>query len=145
MKSKVGVGVGIIVLKDSKILLGLRNEDASKADSEMHGEGTWTMPGGKLDYGETFEQAAIREVKEETNLNVHEIEVFCVQNDHNEFAHFVTIGLLATDYDGEVCTMEPDEITTWKWFSFDEIPSNLFLPSKKCIEKYLEGIFYKKN
>ena len=47
------VGFGIMVLKDNKILLGKRNDDAEKASSQLHGEGTWTMPGGKLHFQET--------------------------------------------------------------------------------------------
>jgi len=39
----VGVGVGVLILKDNKILLGKRNEDPEKASSFLHGEGTWTM------------------------------------------------------------------------------------------------------
>ena len=140
---KIGVGFGVMVLDNNKILLGLRNEDPEKADSELHGEGTWTMPGGKLEYGESFEQGGIREVKEETDLNVGDIEVFCVQNEKNEYAHFVTIGMIAKKYDGIVKTMEPDEITEWKWFSLDDLPSKIYFPSAKCIEKYKEGLFYK--
>lgn len=109
-KKKVGAGFGVMILKDNKILLGLRNENEEKASSELRGEGTWTMPGGKLEYGETFEQGAIREVKEETNLDLNEVEILCVQNDMNEFAHFVTIGIMAKKYSGEVKVMEPDEI-----------------------------------
>lgn len=43
---KVGVGVGVMILHEDRILLGLRHSDSTKADSELHGEGTWTMPGG---------------------------------------------------------------------------------------------------
>jgi len=140
---KVGAGCGIIVLDGKgRILLGLRNSDAQKADSELHGEGTWTMPGGKLEWGETFEQSAIREVKEETDLDVREIEVFCVQNDMNEYAHFVTIGLVARKWSGAVKTMEPDEIVEWRWFDFNALPKNIFMPSAKCIERYKAGKFY---
>lgn len=139
---KIGAGFGVIILDNNKILLGLRNEDAIKASSELRGEGTWTMPGGKLHYGESFEDGGIRETKEETDLDVEEIEVFCVQNDMNEYAHFVTIGMIAKKYSGEVKTMEPDEIIEWKWFDLDNIPSNIYFPSAKCIEKYKSGRFY---
>lgn len=143
MKERVGTGFGVMILKDNKILLGLRNSDAIKADSALRGEGNGTMPGGKLDYGETFEKGGIREVKEETSLDVKEIEVFCVQNDMNEHAHFVTVGLIAKKCNGTVKTMEPDEIVEWQWFDLDDLPSNLYSPSAKCIEKYKEGVFYK--
>lgn len=43
---KPGLGVGVMIIKDDQILLGLRNPDKIKASSELQGEGTWTMPGG---------------------------------------------------------------------------------------------------
>lgn len=57
---KPGVGVGVMILNDNRILLGKRNDDPEKAGSELHGEGSWTMPGGKLDFGEGFEECAFR-------------------------------------------------------------------------------------
>jgi 8-oxo-dGTP diphosphatase len=53
------VGVGVIIVRDGKILLGLRRS---------HGAGTWALPGGHLEWGETVESCARREVKEETGL-----------------------------------------------------------------------------
>jgi len=144
-KKRVGVGFGVMILKGNKILLGLRNEDPDKADTAFHEEGTWTMPGGKLNYGESFEHGGIREVKEETNLDVEEIVVKFVQNDLNEHAHFVTIGMIATKYKGKVKTMEPDEIVKWEWFSLDDLPSKIYFPSRKCIEKYKLGLFYQED
>lgn len=143
---KMGIGVGVVVLNEkNELLLGLRNEDEKKADSELHGEGTWTMPGGKLEFGETFEEAAIRELKEETDLNATDIQVFCMNNDRNQYAQFVTIGLIAKEYNGKVKTMEPDEITDWKWFPLDNLPKNLYMPTRKCLQNYLAGKFYDKN
>ena len=55
-----------MIKKGNKILLGKRNSDPKKADSELSGEGTWTMPGGKIEFGEELEEAAKREVLEET-------------------------------------------------------------------------------
>lgn len=45
---KVGVGFGVMILKDGEILLGKRHKDPEKADSALHGEGTWTMPEERL-------------------------------------------------------------------------------------------------
>lgn len=52
---KVGVGFGVMLFKRGNILLGKRHSDPEKADSELHGEGTWIMPCGKLECGESFE------------------------------------------------------------------------------------------
>jgi len=53
---KIGIGLGVMMLREGKVLLGKRHEDSEKADSELHGEATWTMPGGKLHFEESFEQ-----------------------------------------------------------------------------------------
>jgi 8-oxo-dGTP diphosphatase len=139
---KVGVGFGVMIIRDGKVLFGKRHSDPEKADSELHGEGTWTMPGGKLEYGESFEEGAIREVQEETGLQLNDMKVFCVNNDKNEFAHFVTIGLFSDNFDGEPKVMEPDEIVEWKWFDLNSLPTPIYFPSAKILENYKKGSFY---
>ena len=141
---KMGVGFGVMILKDSKILLGRRHNDPTKADSELHGEGTWTMPGGKLEFGESFETAAVREVKEETDLNIREddLKFISLSNDRVTDAHFVTIGFLCENFDGEVKVMEPDEITEWEWFDLNNLPENIFFPSAKVLKNYLSHKIY---
>ena len=62
---KPGVGFGVMMLKDGKLLLGKRHENPEKASSLLHGAGTWTMPGGKLHFKESFEEGAKRIIKEE--------------------------------------------------------------------------------
>jgi 8-oxo-dGTP diphosphatase len=145
MEKKVGVGFGVMLLRNKQILLGKRHEDPIKASSLLKGEGTWTMPGGKLDFGESFEEGARREVAEETGLQLNKMEVICVNNDIVETAHFVTIGFLATDFSGEVKVMEPDEITEWQWFDLDNLPSPLYFPSAEVLRNYKEHKFYLKN
>ena len=78
---KPKVGVGVMVFKDGKVLLGKRNDDAEKASSELHGEGTWTMPGGKLDFGETLKEAARREAMEETGIKLNKLELISVADE----------------------------------------------------------------
>lgn len=143
-EKKIGVGFGVMILKDREILLGKRHEDPKKASSELRGEGTWTMPGGKLEYGESFEEGAKREVAEETGMVLKNANIICINNDKNEHAHFVTIGLLSTDFIGEAKVMEPDEITEWTWFASKDLPKNIFPPSKKVLENYKQKKFYLK-
>ena len=71
---KVGVGFGVMMMRGEKILLGRRHADPNKADSELHGEGSWTMPGGKLEFGESFEDGARREVREEAGMDLSDRE-----------------------------------------------------------------------
>ena len=144
-KKYVKAGFGVLIMKDNKILLGKRHDDPEKASSDLHGEGTWTMPGGKLEYGETFEEGAYREVLEETGIKLKNVKVICINNDKNEYVHFVTIGLLSTDFKGFAQVLEPDEITEWKWFKSNELPENIYPPSKKVLENFKAKKFYLKR
>ncbi|KPJ55117.1 hypothetical protein AMJ47_01165 [Parcubacteria bacterium DG_72] len=132
-------GVGVILLKNSKVLLGKRHEDPEKADSLLHGEGTWTLPGGKLDFKENIEDCAAKEVLEETSIEIdkNNIRIISVTNDIVEDAHFVTIGFLCDKFVGEPEVMEPDEIVEWKWFDINDIPSPMYFPSEKAIKNFL--------
>jgi len=145
-EKKVGVGFGVLILKDNKVLLGKRHDDPAKADSELHGEGTWTMPGGKFEFGETFEESAAREVIEETGIEVNQdkLKLISLSNDKVTDAHFVTIGFLCEDFKGEAKVMEPDEITEWRWFDLDNLPDKVFFPSTKVLKNYLGNTIYKR-
>ena len=141
-KKKIGVGFGVMMLKSNKVLLGKRHEDPEKASSLLNGAGTWTMPGGKLEFGETFEEGAKREVLEETGITLNKMNVICVNQDIIETAHFITIGLFSDAFSGEPKVMEPDEITEWHWFDLDNLPSPLYFPSAKVLENYKRKKFY---
>jgi len=140
---KPGAGFGVLMLnKEGKVLLGRRHEDAEKASSELSGEGTWTMPGGKLHFQESFEEGAKREVMEETGIKLNSVEVICVNNDMTGKAHFITIGLFSDDFEGVPKVMEPDEITEWKFFDLDNLPEKIYFPSAKVLENYKQKKFY---
>lgn len=143
IKKRVGAGIGVMILnKEGQVLLGKRHDDPEKADSQLHGEGTWTMPGGSLEVGESFEEGATREVKEETGIIIKNPKIISVHNTKNEHAHFVTIGLLVAEFEGTPKVMEPDEIVDWQWFDLEKLPTPMFFPSAKVIENYLAGEFY---
>ena len=135
-------GVGVLILREGKVLLGHRHDDPEKADSALGGQGSWTMPGGKIDFGESFETVARREVMEETGLTLPTLRVFCLNNNKTSSAQFVTVGLICEDSSGEPQVLEPDEITEWRWFDIDALPSPMYFPSAKMIENYKAGQFY---
>ena len=71
----VRTGCGVILINDlGQILLGKRNDDPTLADSEMHEEGTWSLPGGNIEYGESFYEAGMREEVEFYLEEVHGVE-----------------------------------------------------------------------
>lgn len=131
-------GMGIMVLnEEGQILLGRRNDDAEKASSDLHGEGAWTCPGGKFDFGDGLLEGAARELKEETDLNLEAAEIISISNERNETAHYITLGFLVSKWSGVVKTMEPEEIVEWRWFNLNDLPNPIYPPTKKLVENYL--------
>lgn len=123
------IGVGVLIIDDNKILLGQRKN--------AHGQGSWAPPGGHLEGGESWEGCAQREVLEETGLLLDDICFLSVTNDifleNNN--HYVTIFMRALYKGGEIKNLEPEKCEEWQWFSFDELPSNLFLPFKNMLQQ----------
>ena len=103
----------------------------------------WTLPGGTPEVGETAKETLKRELMEETGIKLNSTKVIAINNDMVENAHFVTIGLLCEDFEGEPKVMEPEEITEWKWFDLNNLPKPMFFPCVKIINNFLEGKFYK--
>ena len=72
-QGQVRVGVGVFIFKDGKFLMQQRQG--------AHGAGSWSVPGGHLEFNETFEETATREVLEETDLTITNIRFGAVTND----------------------------------------------------------------
>jgi 8-oxo-dGTP diphosphatase len=141
--TEVRAGVGIMILKDNKVLLGRRNSDPIKASSELRGECSWTMLGGKIHFGERIQESAKRELKEETGIKAKKLKLVSVGNEVVKDAHFVTIGFLCDDFEGEPKVMEPEEIVEWRWFPLNKIPNPIFPPSLKLLKNYIDKEVYK--
>lgn len=127
------VGLGVIIFRDGKVLMGKRKGP--------HGKDTWCFPGGHLEYGESFEECAIRETMEEAGIRIKNIRFVTATNDihKDEGKHYITIFMRADRDSGEAETMEPDKCRGWEWFSPDGLPEPLFLPVKNLT---ISGKFY---
>lgn len=130
------VGIGIMVLKDGKVLLGRR--------CGSHGMGEYSFPGGHLEYMESFAACAKRETKEECGIRIKNIRFLNVENlTHYAPRHFVTVGFVADWEKGEPETREPDKFVSWGWYALDRLPSPLFVPTQAMIEAYRNGTNYR--
>ena len=96
------------------------------------------LPGGKVENDETSLAAIIREVKEETNLEIGELKLFGAADDIQPDRHYITLHIFAKKHSGELKVMEPTKEDRWEWFDLDKLPQNLYSPSKKFIEEYLK-------
>ncbi len=136
----IKIGIGVLILKDNKVLLGHRC--GIKDTGGIFEPDSWTLPGGKQEINETIFECAKRETKEEANLNISNLEVFGAGDDIQPGKHYVTLYIKALEYSGELKVMEPDKLDKWEWFDLNNLPENLYSPSRKTLELYLkkEGI-----
>ncbi len=129
------VGVGVFVFKRGSFLMGKRQG--------AHGEGSWSVPGGHLEWGEALEQTAAREVKEETGIIIKKIRFGAITNDvfEKENKHYLTVWMLS-DWDwGQEAITEPDSYVEMGWYNFDLLPSPLFLPWQQLLKsKFINKI-----
>ena len=119
---------GIIKNENDEILI-LKRHPKSRTDPEM-----WELPGGKVEKGEFFDDALVREIKEETDLDV-EVGDFAeaVQND---YSHKRTVQLIMylDNVRGDVKIS--DEHTDWMWADLEKIKTLRISTSlKKVLEK----------
>ncbi len=112
------VGVGILITKDDKVLL-LRRKN-------VHGDGTWSTPGGHLEFGETPEETAVRETMEETGLEITQVRFRAVTDDifQAEGLHYITIWMEARYLAGEAVVGAECEMSEVGWFAWDALPAH---------------------
>ncbi|MBU1706255.1 NUDIX domain-containing protein [Patescibacteria group bacterium] len=129
MENRPKVGVGVMIIKNGKVLLGKRKN--------AHGEGAWCFPGGHLEFGESWKECAIRETKEEVGIKIKNVRFATATNDlfSKEDKHYITIFMLADYVSGEVKLLEPDKCEKWDWFEWkkDKLPKPLFVPQKNLL------------
>lgn len=126
-----GVGVGVFVMRDGQFLVLQRKGS--------HGEGTWSVPGGWMEYGESFEQASVREIDEESGMKIRNIGYAALTNNLmlDEGIHSLTVWTTADWDGGEPTITEPDKCAAQQWVNFETLPRPLF----KALELLLESEF----
>ncbi len=119
----------VVVQHEGKLLLGRRNIDPAR--------GAWSFFGGYVERGEKVEVAALREVKEETNLDVQLEHLIGIYSE-NGLPH-VVIAYQASIVHNDVSKMaaQPDEVSELAFFTLDEVPELAF-PTDEHIVEYLK-------
>ena len=128
-------GAVVLIEKDGQVLLGRR--------SGSYGAKKWGLPQGFIEFDEDFMTAAIREVKEETGLDVEIRSILSVvSNFLSPRLHTLAIVLLARVVGGDLCA--DDDLEAVKWFPLcGPLPEMAFEADTHICERYyrtqLEG------
>lgn len=132
---KPEIAVGALVIKNGKVLLVKRDRQPAKDQ--------WAVPGGKVNLGETLQQAAVREIFEETGISIipgNPIYTFDVihrdENGKVQF-HYVIVDILAGFKEGEL--KAGDDAGDVRWFSREDLEKLPVNPNTKALAlKYLK-------
>lgn len=136
--TKVKISTGVFIRnKAGEILLEKRSDN-----------GLWGLPGGKVEPGETIEETAIREVKEETGFNVKIVKLLGVYSDPKEgriitypdngdIVHLIDILLEAVIISGDLTISSESEAMTF--FNLNALPSEIALPARKPLNDYIKN------
>jgi len=135
--NRPGVGVSVQVFSKEKkndILIGKRLNKT--------GFGMYSFPGGHVEFGESFIETAIREVKEETNLDIENVEIVKIINciDKKNNYHYIVPIIKGYSKDDKLLkNMEPNKCENWEWYNWKDkinFPQPLFYPVFEFIQLY---------
>ena len=100
----------------------------------------WALPGGFIDYGESAEQAAAREAKEETGLEVRNLRQFRVYSEPGRDPRFHTLTVVfIAEPGGEI--RAGDDAAQARWFALDDLPREMAFDHAKIInDARIEGL-----
>ncbi|MGY0021637.1 bifunctional class I SAM-dependent methyltransferase/NUDIX hydrolase [Streptomyces sp. cg35] len=117
------IGVGAIVMSGDRVLLG------------RHRLGTLELPGGHVEPGESFAEAAVRELGEESGLLARPDDVHLLGTlvDHAGDVVRVTVAARITAWRGTPATQPDESVGDWQWWSLDQLPHGLFVCSAQIL------------
>jgi 8-oxo-dGTP diphosphatase len=137
-KGSMSYAILLLINEKSEVLL-LRRKGAS------FGDGLYSLPGGKIESGETALEAAQREAREEIGLTVDQLKLVHVvdrQGTETEFYVFVFKPQL---WQGVPFNSEPDKHDDMRWFPLDKLPEKLIPAHRQAIELSQDGIAYSQH
>ena len=133
--------INLVIKKDDKILLFFRNDGFFNYDG-----GWWVLPAGHIEQGETAQAAAIREAKEELDINIAPENIKCIHVMSNlasrteGFDFFFEV----SKYSGQIRNCEGDKCADMQYFTMDEIKNlkNVVSPTRISLANIAQGKFY---
>ena len=132
----IGVGIGAVIFnEEGKIFLGKRGK---KARNEA---GKWECPGGALEFGESFEDTLIREMKEEFDIDIEVIDQLAAFNHliPEDRQHWVALAFLCRIKSGTPKILEPEKCDEIGWFTLNEMRKMpLTIASARRLKQILE-------
>ncbi|WUQ66628.1 NUDIX domain-containing protein [Streptomyces canus] len=113
------IGVGAILYGPRGLLLG------------RHRRGTWELPGGTVEPGESLAETVVRELREETGIEARPADVRLLGTllDDVEGVVRMTVAARVTAWRGEPSDQPDERVGDWRWFALDRLPENLFVCS----------------
>ena len=127
---RIHVAAGIIINSNQQVLISRRLD-------HQHQGGKWEFPGGKVEANETPEQALVRELAEEVNLNVHSASLFeSISFDYPDKQVLLDF-MLTTEFAGEAKGLEGQEV---RWVDKADLVNFTFPDANQSIvDKLLAG------
>lgn len=139
IKAKKSIVVVVaVVKKDNKILMVQRNEEINPGAHLL-----WEFPGGKVEFGETLEEALVREVKEETGFVAKIIDqrpaIWTKMWEYPDFLQHTVVLAFHCAADGGQEPTQDVKVKEIAWKGLDEIDYSKVLPGTKEILEQLKN------
>jgi 8-oxo-dGTP diphosphatase len=101
----------------------------------------WALPGGFIDYGESAEQAAVREALEETGLNVRLTGLLGVYSDPGRDPRFHTLSVVfMAETDGDDAPLAGDDAGQARFFPLDVLPKDMAFDHRRIVEDFCKRL-----
>ncbi|MEM0139514.1 MAG: NUDIX hydrolase [Ferroplasma sp.] len=123
------VAIGGVIVNDGMVLLAKRRDEPDK--------GKWAIPGGKLKLNETLSEGLIREIKEETKLNVTVGRLLGITESISKHFHYIIFDYLCTVISGQ--PEASSDATDLKYFKMDELDNSVNESTREFISKMADG------